>query len=591
MFAAVRSMQELLIEKERYFAQVQERSNFFCHCEKGCLKKIKKYLKSDPELIDIKNEENLTVLEVLITNRHHAVLEHLLLWNPVKISSLIKEKPAIFFLAIESGLVNLVETLTSLDKDLLKIKNEEEENLFFSACKSFNLRLMKHFHALSPGLIKTKNLKKETPFSFLACSKDEGSSCFIWFLKHTTYQISSSEEALAFYENMRSNFFFEEALILKVLNLNTLSYFLPLIKGFERAVKSDRVLQHIQDLLDPYPNNFFYEPQGEEVFEGEDLIRFCTTQIPDVLSVGNPFQALHRLFFCIKKADYVAQMTFGSTKVSTKAVKEQKKQDLQECRSLFHKIKNETHFRKTYLVRILKHLSCHLKTAEGSKEKIMFLKDLTAAAPHCYTHYSTILRSIYSRISQDEVFSSAQVRSDSEASMFENSLRLFMKQAFCKKLREIHGSMNVHCQYLVQKFLKEENYPLAEAPILDEEQHLMPTLMLFRQEKLEILFEDEDESIVDDDLVLYEDTKRLYFDLLEENLLNLDFLYNNTLQFLMEKLSEENPGLFLSHLTEWLQQKNIGIHSLLKYSDSGEYRIKRSGILAILSKFPKKFNL
>jgi hypothetical protein len=53
MFAAVRYMQELLFEKERYFAQVQERSNFFCHCEKGCLKKIKKYLKSEPELIDV----------------------------------------------------------------------------------------------------------------------------------------------------------------------------------------------------------------------------------------------------------------------------------------------------------------------------------------------------------------------------------------------------------------------------------------------------------------------------------------------------------------------------------------------------------
>jgi hypothetical protein len=590
MTLSIRAKQEALIQKEHSCEHTSKKSRFFSYCSTGCIKKITKYLNLNPELIDLKNEENETVLEVLVRCKHETVLNHLLTWNGGKISSLVKSMPSLLFLALESDLVEFVERLTNVDSDLSNVKNETKENLFFSSCKRLNLRLMQHFYHLNPALIQTKNSNNQTPFLCLAESKRVGRLCFTWLLNHTTYQIRSQEEALAFY-NLFSDRCLEETLLLKVLNFESLSYFLPFIKGFQKVVKSARVQEHMQDLLKPYPEDFFYEPQGEEVFEGDELIQFCTARIPEELSVRNPFKALHSLFFGIKKVDYVAQMAIGSERISRRAVNTQKKQDLQECKSLFSKIKNESEFRKKYLVKILKHLVVHLQKPESLHERLIFLNDLTAAAPHCYTHYSTIIRSIYSRISQDEVFSATQVKSDSQATMFDNSLRIFLKQAFCKKLREIHGTMNIHCQYLVQKFLREENYPISEAPIFDEDHYLMATLILFRQEKLGIAFENEDTAIIQQDQLLYEDTKRLYFEFLKENLLHLDFLFNNTLDFLKNELLQENPGPFLLQLTAWLELKKMGVHALLKYSDRGEYMIKRSGVLDLLSKYPKRFKL
>jgi hypothetical protein len=219
-----------------------------------------------------------------------------------------------------------------------------------------------------------------------------------------------------------------------------------------------------------------------------------------------------------------------------------------------------------------------------------FLKDLTAAAPHCYTHYSTVLRSIYSRITGDVLLSRMHV-DEGYSSAFEHKLSAFLKQAFCRKLRDIHGSMNIHCHYLAQQFLKEENYPLPEEPIMDEQVHLAATLLLFRQEKLGIAFEEEDENIVQSDQLLYEDTKRLYFAILDQDLLNQAFIFEQTLNLLIEGLSSENSENFLAHLTTWLESKKISTHAVLRLNDSGDYIIRRSGVLEILSRMPRKMVL
>jgi hypothetical protein len=151
--------------------------------------------------------------------------------------------------------------------------------------------------------------------------------------------------------------------------------------------------------------------------------------------------------------------------------------------------------------------------------------------------------------------------------------------------------MNIHCHFLVQRFLKEENYPLPEEPIIDEQAHLAATLLLFRQEKLGIAFEEEDEDIVQSDQLLYEDTKRLYFAMLDKDLLNQAFIYEQTLNLLIEGLSSEKPENFLAHLTTWLESKKISAHAVLRLSDSGDYMIRRTGVLEILSRMPKKIVL
>ena len=123
--------------------------------------------------------------------------------------------------------------------------------------------------------------------------------------------------------------------------------------------------------------------------------------------------------------------------------------------------------------------------------------------------------------------------------------------------------------------------------IIDDEIHLMPSLLLFRQELLHIPFEDENEEMLNVEAILYEDTKDKYIELINEQLITLDFIYNITLNFLTEGLSSEGSGAFLAQLVAWCESKNLSVHRVLRYKEEDVYLVKKTGILEILSKFPK----
>lgn len=582
-----RSRAEMQVEKERNFSKMCESRAFLNYCLKGNYSAMKSMLRQDPELFHCVNDANQTPLEIAILEGHTNVVECLYKSHRKETNKLLKEHPRIFFEALEREMVEFVEAIASSMPAILETTNSYGENATFVACKTFNLSIIKHFYKLNPELIKHKNKDKQTPFAYVASQNDHGYPVLEWMIRNCNYEIANSSDAKALCDHLHTNMFFDETLLLKAITEESLPNFLPHLKSLFACLEQEEVVEHLTRLLAPYPEGFYYEPKPLELLEGDDLIEFCNAHIPEPAGEKNPFKSLRRLFFCIKKTEYIALMSFDGTRATQEQVSQQKRQDLTECAGLFGKVKQETQFKNAYLIRILKHLAAYLKTREGSKEKIVFLKDLCAAAPYCYTHYSTILRSIYSRISGDQAFGQMQVRLDAPDKVFETKLTQFLKKKFCEQLLRMHGDWNVHCTALAVRFLKEENLPVPCEAIIDDEIHLTPSLLLFRQELFNIEFEEEHEEMVNVEAILYEDTKDKYIQLVNEKLLSLDFIYNLTLDFLTQGLGEEDSAVFLAQFVAWCESKHLSVHRILRYKQEDVYQVKKTGVLEILSKFPK----
>lgn len=563
--------------------------DFLNCCALGDIRNFKKFLSFDPSLLYLKNFKGESVLEIIVKSRQSILLDYLSLHEKLAVKDTLKDQPELLFLAFEQQMIVFIEHVTETNKELLYVLNAEKENLFLAACKAKNLRLMKHFYHLDHGVFKVRDAHKQTPFTLLLAHHASQPECLTWLTHHTKYTIRHTNEAQAFAEYVQSQGRSWELLFPKIVNKSTLHLFIPYIQLWLSSLENEDVNKYLEKLIAPYPNDFFYKPTEGEALEGEDLIRFCDAQIPDEMTIQNPFKDSIRQFLSIKKIEYVAQMSFDDRKISRKEANKQKMEDLRKCRSLFRKVKDFSDFQKKYLVKILKHLAVYMRTKPGADERIIFLKDFVAAEPYCATHISTVFRSIYSRISGNEVFSSRQVKSDNPAQIFQDKISKYFKEALCSKLREENGDLNIHSQYIVQKLLKEGDYPLTEDPIIDDE-NLVPKLLLFRQELLGIDFTNEDPEYLNSEELLFEDTKIRYKLWLKERVLNLEFIFQITAKFLLDELCKPNSEVFLQNFTAWLTEKNIKSHSVLSYDEDG-YKLRKEGVLKILSKFPKRIEI
>ena len=114
--------------------------------------------------------------------------------------------------------------------------------------------------------------------------------------------------------------------------------------------------------------------------------------------------------------------------------------------------------------------------------------------------------------------------------------------------------------------------------------------MLFRQELLGIDFTNEDPEYLNSEELLFEDTKIRYKLWLKERVLNLEFIFQITAKFILDELCKPNSEVFLQNFTAWLTEKNIKSHSVLSYDEDG-YKLRKEGVLKILSKFPKRIEI
>ena len=229
-----------------------------------------------------------------------------------------------------------------------------------------------------------------------------------------------------------------------------------------------------------------------------------------------------------------------------------------------------------------------MKKEKNPSETLTYLSDLASCSGHCYTHFSTVIHSIYVRLTGDQ-----GVNQEHQAELPYQRFEDKIKKQFSLKIQTettaYLQSQDAHVAALLHSFFVEARLPVETEAMIDSQK--FAASLSVRSEILKQNLSEEDLLYVESDEDFIEETKEAFLEMFRSKHLNLKFMNQTLSDFLYHGLNELQDPAFLLELTDWLEQKRISTHEILKFKRDGSYRVRKKGVCKLLKKFPKVIQL
>ena len=599
------SISELQRKNERYFAfefKRHQRLALFEWIEEGDLSELKRAIKENPEWIHTQNKRGEGLLfcalkvekyEIVLWLMKHLERNHLDVFNDGFIP----------FALYADGLIAQLFFILEQEPSLIHFQNSKGKTLFHLGCRDGNHVLIERLLSLDQSVVFDTDHEGRSGLHIAFRSKIQNREMIRFLVIEKEMKIHSEDEFKAYVNAVISFRVFDEDVFIALLNQESLKFFFKELDLFSGFVKSEKAKTHLEMFRQQFPCNVRYEPKKEESLHGEDLIRFYDKKIPDVKEFSSPYEKLKNLFFSLTKTDYVAQMSLGSEDlISKNKAKKQRKMDQKAFLSLFNAIEKrkpdvaipfgKENLYYPHLEKILKHVAKHLHKGKNKEENFVFLKDFVACSQVCYTHFSTVIHSMYVRVSQDSKFHEVQQKDENPSDRFFSKLAHFYKSKVVADLSRLFQEEDIHVIATLQKILVEGGYPIFGEKVIDRENMELGAIIQIREQILDIDEQDTLQLLMSDEKDLYAETKKGVLRLIYPQFSKVSFFYETLKAFLNEGLNKEGSENFLYELIAWLESVGIdNAHKLLKYNKNETYTLKDKGLMLILQKMPKTFPL
>ena len=587
-----------LKEITRYFTQQDEmRSEFFACCRNGDLQDAKKIFRINPSCLNFTTRDDKTPLQVALLSEQFDIAS----WISRKDSSAIaelKEDKWFCFSLVSSKKIASILWLISIDETFTKMVYINGKPLGFAICETLDQDFIDQVYAADPKIIQQTYLS-QTVLSLFCENEHRGYPGLSWLIEKSQYQLKSTSDGYSLVDYARRFPFFNQKFFLSFFKSQSVYYLFPYFNELSELIRDESVAQAFTEVSQKYSKKIIFSEEETKKLEGDELVSFYDSSIPDLPEIQNPFKKLLHLFFLIKKVSYAA--SFAEQESHPRKVWHQRKiQEIKKCKDLFSAIRNlkpdesvpigKEFLYYRYLQKILKHLSVYLEKKEHLDERIIFLRDLSEASGHCYTHFGTIIRSIYTRIKGCEEFYEVEQASENLGVIFLSDLKKHLKRQMIREIQRTIGDQNVHVFFIIQKIFSDLSIPFFMETIVDHEVHLTASLLYMRQTLLDIPFEATGDLAYDES-ELYQDTKAKFVEKFLHHLQNPFFLFKEIAVFLDDHLKKEGHEKFLASLLAFLESEQIPSHKVLSYSDEGGIELKRKGLLKILAKLPSELIL
>lgn len=488
-----------------------------------------------------------------------------------------------FLNACHCGNLELAKAFYELQKDSLLAKDNNGKNAMHHACQFGSIEFVQWIYSIDPTLLFEKSTQKEPKYPFNLTSDPDIAN---WLLKEVTLTVDDPLKAEFFslfhhyldQETVEKTFFSDAfELLLPHKNL----YYQP----------SQKLTEFLHDF-----NKHKVVPvviKKQVSLKGDALVEFYNQKIPDI-EYEHADQKILSAFYGISDEAYLASLNAGEDETFTlEEAKEKKLKDIEGTKVVLNKITNNAADAAVpkgkeplyyeHLKRILKYLAKELETA-SVEDKLTYLDDLVFGNM-CYTHYSTVLHNVYTRITEDSLFAEVSLSEDDPAKRFENGMLIALGDRIKKHTRKYLEHYNVHDAALYRRMLEESGIPHVLPDLIDqkEQEDAALTRMYSTQ------FGYETPAIYD---TTYETVKKKTIENFFSAHVHSVETYLTLTKFIENGLSSQNPnqGPFLSELTEWLTKAEIQIDEILDFevTQSGkvEYTLKHPQLVKVLSKFP-----
>lgn len=348
-----------------------------------------------------------------------------------------------------------------------------------------------------------------------------------------------------------------------------------------------------------FPESFFKSLSQAPLLEQDALAAYYNERIHDVKEVVNPYKSLRSIFYTTLKTDFFAKVDrFKSEKDRRTQAGLHKEEEIKQVHRLFKAIslkkedasipKGKEKLYYLHLERILKHLAIYLEKVKNPNETLTYLNDLASCSGHCYTHFSTVIHSIYVRLTADDGVNQAH-QADLPYERFEDKFRTAFSERIKRETASYLQFQDAHVAALLHTFFNEERLPVGAEPMLDSQKFAASLAV-----RLEILNETLSEDhlfYLESDEEFIEETKEAFLNMFRNKHLNLKFIHETLIDFLDQGLNKTQDPTFLLELTDWLEQKRISAHDLIKFKTDGTYRLRSRGVCKLLMHLPKMVNL
>lgn len=582
----------------RYFTQQHEmKSEFFACCRNGDLEGAKKIFRINPSCLNFTTRDDKSPLQVALLSEQFDIASWIRRKDSSAIAELKEDKWFCFSLVYSKKLASIV-WLISTDETFTQMVNINGKPLGFAICETLDPDFIDQVYAADPKIIEQTHLS-QTVLSLFCENEHTGYPALSWLIEKSQYQLKSTSDGYCLVEYARRFAFFNQKFFLSFFKSHSVYYLFPYLNELSEVIRDESLAKAFTEVSQKYCKKITFSQIESKKLEGDELVSFYDSSIPDVPEIKNPFKKLLRLFMLIKKVTYAA--SFGEQESHPRKVWQQRKfQEIKKCKDLFNAIRHhkpdesvpigKESFYYGYLQKILKHLSVYLQQQEHFDERINFLRDLSQASGHCYTHFGTIIRSIYTRIKGCEEFYEVEQASENLGVIFLSDLKQHLKRQIIREIQRNIGDQDIHVFFIIQKIFSDLSIPFFMETIVDHEVHFTASLIYMRQTLLNIAFE-ETGDLAYDETELYEDTKAKFVEKFLNHLQNPFFLFKQIAVFLDDHLKKEGHEKFLASLVAYLEREEIPSHKVLSYSDEGVIELKRRGLLKILAKLPSELIL
>jgi hypothetical protein len=584
-------------EDQRYF--IQHQNEAIRLCETGDLKSLRRFLGRNQDVDSIRTQEGLNLFQVCLVNQNFDLASYLLNEYPDMEEEAVGDFGNFGFYLYARGMFEELRGVLRAYPNFLKEEDEQGESLFFKAFIDGEFLICETALRLIPDLIRSKNKEGKGVLKAAIDLHHTNQGHIEWLFDRACYMPRKRKEIDQLVEFIQQTDEFDFNNFERIITKETLHLFVSHLDFLVEKCDIWGVRDFLISKRNFFPKSFCQTLSKSPLLEQEDLVIYYKQKIKDVKEIRNPYKSLRSIFYATLKTDFFAKIErFDSEKDRRAQAGACKDEEIKQVHRLFKAIsckKQDASIpigrEKLYyfhLERILKHLAIYLKKEKNPSETLTYLSDLASCSGHCYTHFSTVIHSIYVRITGD-----GGVNQVHEAELpykrFEHKIKNLFSQKIQTETTAYLQSEDAHVAALLHSFFIEARLPVETGAMIDSQK--FAASLTVRSEILkenlseeDLLFEESDEDFI-------EETKQAFLKMFRSKHLNLKFMNQTLFDFLDHSLNELQDPAFLLELTDWLEQKRISAHEIIKFKRDGSYHVRKKGVCKLLMQFPKVIQL
>jgi hypothetical protein len=568
-------------------------------CERGDLKSLRRFLGKNRDLDSIKTPEGLNLFQVCLINKKFDLASYLLINYPDMEEEEVEEFGHFGFYLYQRGMHDELHEIIKVYPSFLKNKDESGESLFFKAFIDAEFLICETALRLMPTLIRSKNIEGKGLLRAAIDLHPNLQGHIDWLFERANYIPRKGREIDQLVEFIKQTDEFDFNYFERIITEETLHMFVSHLDFLINKCDIWRIRDFLTSKRKLFPESFYGPLSKSPLLEQDALAAYYNEKIKDVKEIQNPYKSLRSIFYTTLKTDFFAKVErFDSEKDRRAQAGACKDEEIKQVHRLFKAIsckKQDASIpqgrEKLYyfhLERILKHLAIYLKKEKNRSETLTYLSDLASCSGHCYTHFSTVIHSIYVRLTGDQ-----GVNQEHQAELpyqrFEDKIRKQFSVKIQAETAPYLQSQDAHVAALLHAFFIEARLPVETEAMIDSQK--FAASLTVRSEILKENLSEEDLLFVESDEDFIEETKEAFLEMFRSKHLNLKFMNQTLIDFLDQGLNELQDPAFLLELTDWLEQKRISAHDIIKFKRDGTYHVREKGVCKLLKKFPKVIQL